>query len=130
MEILLLLLQNEQQALLLQILYPDVVAQARSLIRAHLSEEWSLERLAQATQMSISTFKRRLQAAGLGYRQLLDQERMNQAINHLTQTDQTVAEVAQACGYRSPSRFAARFRRYYGQSPSEMRATLKKNERT
>ena len=35
-----------------------------------------------------------------------------------------ISDIAAACGYASPSRFAARFRQHYGLSPRELRATL------
>jgi len=35
---------------------------------------------------------------------------------------QPLKQVAMACGYQSPSRFAARFRQRFGTLPSELRA--------
>jgi AraC-like DNA-binding protein len=121
-EVLLLLLQSNARQLLFQEIYPDFLNLVRSLIRSDLSAEWSLNRLAQALNMSVSTLKRRLQEAGLSFRQLLDEERMSRAMDLLTQNHQSVAQVALACGYESQSRFAARFRRYYSLNPSDVRS--------
>lgn len=124
MEVVLLLLQSNVRTLLLQAIYPDFLTHIRSLIRSDLSSDWSLERLAQALDMSVSTLKRRLQGENMSFRQLLDEERMSKAMDLLTQKHQSVAEVALACGYESQSRFAARFRKYYSLNPSDVRSCL------
>lgn len=121
MELLLLLLQSNVRSLILQAIYPDFATQIRSLIRSNLSSDWSLERLAQAMDISTSTLKRRLRSAHVGYRQLLDEERMSRAKDLLQQSNHNIAHIALACGYKSQSRFAARFRKYYGLSPSQIR---------
>ena len=100
--------------------YPDFSTQLRSLINSNLAHDWSLERLAQKLDMSVSTLKRRLQDANLSYRQLLDEARMQKAMELLEQGHQSMAQVALACGYKSQSRFAARFRKYYALNPSEI----------
>lgn len=43
------------------------------------------------------------------------------AVQLLSQTDGSVADVAQACGYANPSKFSAAFRRAYGVNPLEYR---------
>jgi AraC-like DNA-binding protein len=122
MEVILLLLQSNVRMLLLQEIYPDFLILVRSLIRSNLSSDWTLDRLAQALGISVSTLKRRLQEANLSFRQLLDEERMSKAMDLLTQDHQSVAQVALACGYESQSRFAARFRKYYSLNPSDVRS--------
>lgn len=119
-EVVLLLLQSNVRPLLLQSIYPDFSTHLRSLINSDLSYDWSLERLAQKLDMSVSTLKRRLQDANLSYRQLLDEARMQRAMELLKQGHQNVAQVALACGYQSQSRFATRFRKYYQFNPSDV----------
>ncbi len=121
MEVLLLLLQSNVRSRVRQTIYPDFATQIRYLIRTNLASEWSLERLAQAMDISVSTLKRRLRSANVGYRQLLDEESMGRAKELLQQGNQNIAHIALACGYKSQSRFAARFRKYYGLSPSQVR---------
>jgi AraC-like DNA-binding protein len=122
MEIVLLLLQSNIRMLLYQAICPDFLTHIRYLIRSDLASEWSLERLAKALDISISTLKRRLKNADLSYRQLLDEERMSKAMELLTQNQQSVAQIALACGYESQSRFAARFRKYHSLNPSDVRS--------
>ncbi|MFG6094460.1 helix-turn-helix domain-containing protein [Leptothoe sp. ISB3NOV94-8A] len=121
-EVVLLLLQSNVRTLLLKSIYPDFATHLRSLISNNLADDWSLERLAQRLDMSVSTLKRRLQSANLSYRQLLDEERMHKAMELLEQSHQSVAQIALACGYKSQSRFAARFRKYYDLNPSDIRS--------
>lgn len=122
MEMMLLLLQSNIKGLVQQTVYPQFALQIRLLIRANLSSDYSMKQLAQALGMSISTLKRRLQEAQLNYRELLDEECMGKALELLNETDQSIVQIALACGYRSPSRFSARFRKYYNMSPSQVRA--------
>lgn len=121
MEVLLLLLQSNVRHWVLHMLAPTFIVQARFLIRANLASNWSLSKLAQAMDMSLATIKRRFQEAGMSYQQLLDQERMAKAIALLRQNDQSIAQIALACGYKSQSRFAARFRYHYQLTPSQAR---------
>ncbi|MEM9264894.1 MAG: helix-turn-helix domain-containing protein [Cyanobacteria bacterium P01_F01_bin.13] len=120
MEVVLLLLQSNARNLLLQSIYPDFSTHLRSLISNDLAYDWTLERLAQKLDISVSTLKRRLQSANLSYRQLLDEARMQKAMELLEQGHQNVAQVALACGYQSQSRFATRFRKYYQLNPSDV----------
>lgn len=121
MEVLLLLLQSNVRHWVLHMLAPTFSIQARYLIRANLASDWSLTKLAQAMDVSLATVKRRFQETGMSYQQLLDQERMAKAIALLRQSDQSIAQIALACGYKSQSRFAARFRHHYQLSPSQAR---------
>jgi AraC-like DNA-binding protein len=123
MEIVLLLLQSNVQMTLLQAIYPDFATLIRFLIRSDLSSNWSLDRLAQALDMSVSTLKRRLQEVDLSFRQLLDEERMSRAMDLLSQNHLSIAQISLACGYESQSRFASRFRKYYSINPSDVRSS-------
>lgn len=48
--------------------------------------------------------------------------RMEAAGKLLTTTEMPVKSIAAACGYRHPAHFVAAFRRFYGSTPSSMRA--------
>ncbi len=61
---------------------------------------------------------RKLAAEGRSFRQLLAQVRLSHALN-LLQQGLTPLEVALACGYDSPSRFAARFKQEFGLTPHQ-----------
>ncbi|WP_284075713.1 helix-turn-helix transcriptional regulator [Herbaspirillum aquaticum] len=87
-------------------------------------EERSLERVAEAFHCSVSTLRRRLAREQTGFRELLDKVQLGLALDQLQASSLPIADIASACGYDSPSRFAMRFRQHYGISPSELRQTL------
>lgn len=74
--------------------------------------------LAAAVQMEVSTFSRALQAAtGITPYAFLTRQRMHWAQQAL-HSGHSVTEVALACGYANPGKFAAAFRRVAGCTPS------------
>jgi AraC-like DNA-binding protein len=121
MEVVLLLFQSELRELLLHTICPDFPTHVRYLVRSKLSSGWTAAEFAQALDMSSSTLKRKLRAHHLSFQQILDEERMHRAMELLITGENTVAQVALACGYASPSRFAVRFRKHYSQNPSAIR---------
>lgn len=50
--------------------------------------------------------------------------RLNRAQNLLVQTEQSITEIAMACGFRSSSHFSKVFRGHFGKSPLSHRTTL------
>lgn len=50
--------------------------------------------------------------------------RLHRARNLLVQTDQSITEIAMACGFKSTSHFTKTFRAFYGRTPLSQRATL------
>lgn len=54
---------------------------------------------------------------------IMRHRRLDQAMLALGSTDRTVTDIALEAGWLCPSKFAAAFRRRYGQSPSQARAT-------
>jgi AraC-like DNA-binding protein len=92
-------------------------------IRAHLAEPLDLARL----EAWANTSRRNLQVVfrdrlGCTPMQWVRQERLDRAIQRLKNPapDETVAGIARACGYTSPSRFSADFRRRFQCTPSQV----------
>lgn len=50
--------------------------------------------------------------------------RLNRARNLLVQTEQSVTEIAMACGFHSTSHFSKAFRSHFGRSPVGQRTLL------
>ncbi len=50
--------------------------------------------------------------------------RLNRARNLLLQTEQSITEIAMACGFRSTSHFSKVFRAHFGKSPVSQRTTM------
>ncbi|WP_151736807.1 AraC family transcriptional regulator ['Paenibacillus yunnanensis' Narsing Rao et al. 2020] len=53
--------------------------------------------------------------------------RLQRAVYLLTDSESTILEISSACGFESVSAFHALFRKYYDQSPSEVRSALRQN---
>ncbi|MGS2616182.1 helix-turn-helix domain-containing protein [Micromonospora sp. LZ34] len=88
----------------------------------HLRHEISLDDLAAQANVSKYHFLRMFaRETGFTPHRYLTRLRMRHAAGLLRDTDQTVLQIALACGYRSPGQFAAAFRRAYGRSPSRFR---------
>jgi len=97
-------------------------------IRAHLAEPLDLARLEAWSQRS----RRELQVVfrdrlGCSPMQWVRQERLNRAMQRLDHPapHDTVAGIARACGYASPSRFSADFRRRFQCTPSQVLDTAR-----
>jgi AraC family transcriptional regulator len=91
-------------------------------IEAHLGERLSLDVLAEEAAVSkfhfASVFRKSIGATPHRHVQHL---RMQAAAGMLCDTDKSVLEIALTCGFLSASHFAAAFRGYFSQSPSEYR---------
>jgi AraC-like DNA-binding protein len=118
MEIILLLLNSDLRSLVIQEIYPDLLSQVTRLLRRNLALPWTIQQLARELNLSVSTLKRQLKIHDLTFRQILTQERMSKAMLLLKQEKYPISEIAIACGYQSPSRFAVRFKQHYGLNPS------------
>jgi AraC family transcriptional regulator len=91
-------------------------------ISEHLSEEFSLERLASQAGLSRFHFQRLFKAAtGVAPSRYHIDLRINEARRLLRETRMSVVDVALEVGYASPSHFARLFRRETGLSPSDYR---------
>ncbi len=118
-EVILRLLRSDLREQILQVVYPDFLTYICHILHRDLSFSWSATKLAEELGISVSTLKRRLKAKNVSFKQILLQERMNKAMRLLKQDRYAIAEIAIACGYESPSRFATRFfneRTYFGKS--------------
>ena len=104
---------------------PDRVIQR---VRAQLSPAKAgypnLKTIASRLFMSARTLKRKLQASGCSFQQLLDQARKSEALRLMGNSDLDLQDIAAALGYRDPPSFTRAFRRWSGQSPSQARAKV------
>ena len=126
MEVVLLLLNSEWREQLLQIIYPDLPTRIANIICQDLSQSWTTEKLAAELNTSVSTLKRQLKKHETSFRQILTAARMEKAMELIQQDKYTIAQVAIACGYESPSRFASRFDRYFQLKPTQVKRDRQK----
>ncbi len=92
-------------------------------IKTDLSRDWSLKDLTKTLAMSERTLRRRLQDEETGFRDVLEDTRLNQGVQRVISSDMPIGQIAYECGYQSQSRFAERFRKRFSMSPTELRAT-------
>ncbi|MBB6411301.1 AraC family transcriptional regulator [Mesorhizobium sangaii] len=76
-----------------------------------------------AEQLGLSerTFARRLAAAGLSFREILDELRRDLALRYLEEPKLQISQIAWLLGFRQQSAFTHACRRWTGKSPSEQR---------
>ena len=101
--------------------YADLAAIV-TFARTHVADGVTVEALAQAANMSLSTLERYVRRhLRITPKALLQRIRMNRARHLLTASALQVGEVALACGYESFSSFSRAFRQTYGCSPGSLR---------
>lgn len=101
---------------------PGLLGQVRRIVLSYSGRFPSVDEVASELHMSSRTLKRKLQQLGTSYQRLLDDLRKGLAVEHLTQTESTVDDIALMLGYSDASNFARAFRRWTGKSPTDYRA--------
>ncbi|MEK1929717.1 MAG: transcriptional regulator FtrA [Pararhizobium sp.] len=92
-------------------------------VRADLTDNWSVDRMARETRMSVRTFLRRFsEATGQTPGDWLVTERVDEAKYLLRQGDASMETVALAVGFGSSHTLRHHFRQKIGVSPSKYRA--------
>lgn len=111
----------EAPAGLLAALADPVLARALQALHRHPEADWDLDALARAAAASRSALSARFRAAlGIAPMAWLFRWRMQLARRWLRDGD-TVAHVAERCGYRSEPGFSKAFRRHFGEGPGAVR---------
>jgi AraC-like DNA-binding protein len=99
-----------------------VVARAMNAIHQRPREPWTIESLAREVSVSRATLARRFaQLVGETPPEYLTRWRMDLAAQRLRDTDDTVAAIAAAVGYRSEYSFSRAFTRHRGLAPGRYR---------
>jgi AraC-like DNA-binding protein len=95
---------------------------ALSQLHAHPGRHWSVASLAEVARMSRASFSQKFRDAvddtPMNY---LGKWRMQVAIDTLTTTDQSVAQIADMVGYGSEAAFRNAFKNIVGQTPGQIR---------
>jgi AraC-like DNA-binding protein len=89
----------------------------------------ALEEVARRLAVSKRTLIRRLGEAGTTYRELRDAHRRKLAIEFLSDTSLTAAEIAYRLGYEDASNFGKACHRWFGRSPGALRKRLRERPR-
>ncbi|MEY1662539.1 AraC family transcriptional regulator [Isoalcanivorax beigongshangi] len=98
-----------------------ISGQVRQLLLGEDGMAASLEAVAAQLAMAPRSLRRRLAEEGTSFRQLVDVEREQLAVQLLQNTTMKLDELALQLGYADTASFTRAFRRWFGQSPSEYR---------
>lgn len=100
----------------------DAFAKVMEHLHANFADRLSTEQLAEMAGLSVSHFERRFRHAfGASPRQYLLRVRIENAAKRLRESEQTISEIAHACGFYDHAHFSRSFRRIMGISPSGYR---------
>jgi transcriptional regulator GlxA family with amidase domain len=95
-------------------------------VRAHLDQSHSVESLAQRAHMSRRTFTRQFtRLVGTPVAQWLLNERLGRAQQLLESSNESIDSIALHAGFGSPVSMRQQFRKSFGVSPSQWRATFR-----
>ncbi|NNE00953.1 MAG: AraC family transcriptional regulator [Pirellulaceae bacterium] len=101
----------------------DAFAKVIEHLHSNFADSLSTQQLADMAGLSVSHFERRFRHAfGASPRQYLVRVRVEHAARMLRETDQTVSEIAHACGFYDHAHFSRSFRRFMNLSPSKYRS--------
>lgn len=100
----------------------DVVQDVIMILRRRPPNAFpSLERVAENLAMSARTLRRKLGQEDVTFQQLLDEERRRIAEDYLANSDVSIQQIAESCGFQDAQNFSQAFKRWTGSSPSEYR---------
>lgn len=110
--------------------YPEPLGLALTFISDHFHERISVEDIARQAGMPFRTFsryfKRRTGKTAGAY---LNELRIEQAMVKLIETDDSIQQVAESCGFSQLSHFSNRFKKLAGKTPSEYRQEARRQYR-
>ena len=100
----------------------DLSAAVRKVILGTRRTEWlSIDRAAALADISVRTLQRRLAEEGSVFSELIDEVRVEVAVEMLKNTEASLVEIASETGYSRVSNFIRAFRRRTGKTPAELR---------
>ena len=115
------LLEDQCRAQLERRRVAGVTGQVRQLLLGPLGLVASIEDVARAMAMAPRSLRRRLEAEGSSFRDVLDTERRQLAAQLLEGTEMKIDEMALHLGYGDTASFTRAFRRWFNHAPGEHR---------
>jgi AraC-like DNA-binding protein len=101
---------------------PVEIWKARKFIEEHSSEELSLNRVAQAVNISGNYLSEKFKnVTGINFVEYVARFRFENACDLLEDIDHRISEIAFAVGFQSLSQFNRVFKKFSGRSPSQYR---------
>lgn len=115
------LLDDQCRAQLKRRQVSGATGQVRQLILGPLGLVASIEDVAQHIAMAPRSLRRKLEEEGTSFRDLVEAERRQLAVQLLQGTQMKLDEIALQLGYGDTASFTRAFRRWFGQAPGEYR---------
>lgn len=115
------LLEDQCRAQLQRRQVSGVTGQVRQLILGPLGLVASIEAVAQHIAMAPRSVRRKLEDEGTSFRDIVEAERRQLAVQLLQGTQMKLDEIALQLGYGDTASFTRAFRRWFGQAPGEYR---------
>jgi len=107
-----MLVKNEDVKLLLQL--------SEILNKSLISSEIKIQDLCTSLSLSKSQVNRKIKSlTGVSPNQLIQESRLQKAVNGLTESSNTIAEIAYESGFNSPAYFTRVFKKRFGLLPTE-----------
>jgi AraC-like DNA-binding protein len=100
-----------------------IAADIRKILIERAGRFASTAAIARKLQMHPRALRRKLEAEGTSYRDLLADVRMRLAIEYLRKTEMINEEIASRLGYSDAANFRHAFTRWTGKSPSKFRSS-------
>ena len=100
---------------------PPFVNEVRTCLVANIEKPVTAASVARDMGLSERSFRRKLSAQGMGFRDLKHDVQVALARQYLEQTQMTTKDIALATGFSDAANFRRSFRRQHGFTPSEFR---------
>jgi AraC-like DNA-binding protein len=108
----------------------DLFESVERAVRQNMQCLPTLAEVAKRLHLSERTLRRRLADNGVSYQSLLDNTRKSRAIELLSNTAQSVEQVAASVGFSDAHNFRRAFKRWTGSAPTELRESMQASART
>ncbi len=108
--------------------YKDRINKVMKYIEENSHQKLNLDKLASVSNFSKYHFTRVFTSlVGVTPVAFLNGKRLQKSVYLLVETDKTILEISNQCGFESVSTFNALFKKHYTKSPSEVRKSVRKN---
>ena len=106
----------------------DTASRVRNALRTMGLDRAILESIASELAMSPRTLARQLAREGKTYQNVVDDHRKELAVFWLKSTDKSLSTIALELGFTETSNFSRTFRRWFGETPSALRKSLRDSQ--
>lgn len=126
-EILLILAERNPALLSLATGDASWAQKVRAVLATDPAAAWSIEDVCARLAVTESTLRRHLRREGSGFREVLGEFRLSNALMAILMSDEPIYRIAYDNGFQSVPRFTDNFRKRFRLTPTQVRARLPEN---